>query len=441
MNGFAGSERVGERRRRRLAVESEGSEPPTLPRTSGDGDPLLRFFANAGREASQLTARSCPVLTLISAPTWKHIVAVLAALAGGLGLVFAGYASPQWAAAYGPGAMRLFQGNATPILGWVNTLTLFTTAQAACIVWWARARSLRDFEGNYRIWGWAAATYLLFCFASATQAHLAWSETILYHIRWRTPGAGLWCWLLPASAWGWGLALRLEQELRDNRWGHWLFLTAGAWYLGIVGLLCQRQFWPQFCTAELSQVLIVTLQLLGHACLFLSTVLHARFVLCCTAEPPLSRRRNLATKASEPVSVSGGWLWWILWPSWLLRSRAAASDGDLDADGKPKKGRKRAAPKKRTPTRKAGRVPKPEDEAPEEEEWEEDESASDDAEEEFADTSSDGKRYRVDSSEDPAGAHFSESEDEESDEGKGLSKRERRRLQQQQREQERRSRR
>lgn len=381
-----------------------------------------------------MTARNCPVLTVISAPSWKHWVSVGTALAAGIALLVAGYSSPQWAAEYGPGAKRLLQGTATPILSWANTLILFMTAQAAWIVWWARARSLRDFEGSYRIWGWAAATYLVFSFAFATQAHMAWSETILYHIRWRTPGALLWCWLLPASAWGWGLALRLEQELRDNRTGHWLFLAAGAWYLAIVGLLCQRQFWPQLCSAELSEFLLATLQLMGHACLFLSTVLHARYVLCCTAEPPLSRRRAQAVRASEPDSISGGWLWWILWPSWLFRLRSAADEAGTD--GKPKKGRKRAAPKKRTPARKTSRGATVDDEAAEEEEesWEEEKSASEDA-----DTSG-AKNYRFDEAEETAGDHFSDSEDD-SDEGKGLSKRERRRLQQQRREEQRGSRR
>lgn len=210
--------------------------------------------------------------------------------------------------------------------------------------------------------------------------------------------------------------------------------------MGIVGLLCQRQFWPQFCAAELSQFLLATLQLLGHGCLFLSTLLHARYVLCCTAEPPLSRRRNLAAKAAEPASMGGGWLWWILWPSWLFRSRAAAVDIELDADGKPKKGRKRSAPKKRSPAKKATRTSKVEEEVPDEEEWEGSESASDD-ESEDADTPSNAKNYRFDAAEEPAGDHFSEDEDNESDDGKGLSKRERRRLQQQQREQERRARR
>ena len=140
VSGFAGSQRAGERRRRRLAVESEESVAE-LPRTSGSGDPLLRFFETAGREASQLTARNCPVLTVVSAPSWKHWVFVLLSLALPAGLLASGYAYPRWASGFGPGFSRLFDTSASPILNWVMTLTLFTTAQGAWIVWWARSRS------------------------------------------------------------------------------------------------------------------------------------------------------------------------------------------------------------------------------------------------------------------------------------------------------------
>jgi hypothetical protein len=429
VTGFAGSERAGERRRRRLAVESEGSAAE-VPGTSGNGDPLSDFFDDAGREASQLTARDCPVLTIVSAPSWKHWVVVLLGLATGLGVLVAGYLYPQWASGHGPGVARIFQSPASPIIAWATTLLLFTTAQAAWIVWWARSRSLKDFHGSYRIWGWAAATWLLLSFASASQAHLAWSETILHHVRWRTPGAMLWCWLLPASIWGWGLALRLEQELRDDRPAHWLFLTAGAWYLGVVAILCQREFWPEACAAELTQLLLGTLPLLGHASLFLSTALHARYVLSCTAEPPAARRRVLA-KSAERASQKSSWLR----PAWLFRS--SRSTAQEDGEDRPKRGRKRASPtKKRAPQRKSTRVSKV---AGEEEAWDETTEGDWDSEGTSAEAAdSTGKKYRIDDAEEPGGDHFAGAEDDESDDLKGLSKRDRRKLQQQMREQERR---
>lgn len=436
MSGFAGSERVGERRRRRLAVGSEGSDTADSPQPPRN-DSLLRFFENAGREASALSARECPVLTVVSARAWKHWCCALLALAAGLAILVADFAWPNWGAANGPKFARWLAGPASPILPWANSLSLFLTAQAAAIVWWARSRSLRDFNGSFRIWAWASATWLLFSFASATQANLVWSETILFHIKWKTPGAVLWCWLLPASAWGWGLALRLEQEMRDNRPAHWLFLLAGTWYLAVVAILCQREFWPQACSPDLSSLLLAVSQLLGHSSLLLCHALHARFVLSCTAEPPLAKRRQQAKSAAQAPAVRS-WLRFLSLSWWLGFGKATAEE----EEAKPKRGRKKAATKKKSSSRKATRAAAEAEEESEEtaeEGWDSEETGEDEAEEvasgeESAEEDS-GKNYRFDDAEGLRGGHASHYGE---DPQKGLSKRDRRRMQQQMREQERR---
>ncbi len=374
-------------------------------------------------EAAQLSARNSLTSTLVSAPSRKPGVFVLLGVSACLGLLVAGYAYPQWAAGYGPGFARIFDSPASPIIAWVNTLLLFSAAQAAWVVSWERSRRRHESAGPHRIWGWAAMTWLMFSLASATQAHIAWSETILHHIRWRTPGAMLWCWLLPAAAWGWGLFLRLEPELRPSRSGHWLLLTAGAWYLGIVGLLCQREFWPQACAPELSRLLLAALPSLGHASLLLSMTLLARHILSGTTESPVARRR-MRVKTVDRTSAKPSWLR----PAWLFRSRRASAEEGVDGDDKPQRGQKRAtATRKRATPRKATRAAKSTgDEAPEIN-WESAGSGE-----------ASGQNFRFDDAEAPQGAHFGASADEDSDELKGLSKRDRRKLQQQMREQERR---
>ena len=414
-----------------------------MPRTSGIGDPLLRFFASAGREATELTAHNCPTYSIVVAPAWKHWAVVVVGSMIATGVALAGITWPDWGPHYGPGLARLLKTTSSPIATWLYSLVLFTTAQLATLILWARSRSERDFHGNYRIWGWAAATWLFFSFVIATQAHVAWSETILHHIRWRTTGAALWCWLLPATAWGWGLALRLEPELRLDRAGHILFLVAGAWYMAAAGMLCQQECWPQACSAQVSVLLAAALQLLGHASLFLSTSLHARYVLLFSAEPPVVKRR--AAAKSAPAADAEEALTPRRWPgllSWMRRT--SPEDVEESADGKPKRGKKRGTTtKKKTPVRKTTRRSKPPEETAEEGEgwnesaseegWETDADAAGTAAESATDESASAeKNYRFDGALD--------SGDDDSEEMKGLSKKERRRLQQQMREEERRTR-
>lgn len=402
-----------------------------------------------------MTARDCPTLNAISAPAWKHWALMLTAIIVGAGVLLVGHTWPQWGASYGPGLARLLKSTSSPVINWFYTLLLFTTAQGAALILWARSRSLKDFNGNYRIWGWAAATWLFFSFAIATQAHVALSETVLHHIRWRTNGAALWCWLLPATAWGWGIALRLEPELRADRSGHFTFLAAGGWYMAAAGVLCQREFWPKVCPAELSVLLAAAFQLMAHASLFLSTTLHARYVLLFSAEPPQTKRRAV-TKVAVTVDA-GEDKPRRMWPSWLsMRGSAAADETDTaeSEDGKPKRGKKRATAattKKRTTPRKTPRQSKPV-EAPaeaEEEGWDESgsegwdtgETADTKAESAVLETANASKgqnNYRFDGAEDTNSSHYSE--DSESDDFKGLSKKERRRLQQQMRDEERKNR-
>ncbi len=382
-----------------------------------------------------MIARNCPTAAIVSAPAWKHWLVVLAGTILASSILLAGLTWPEWGPGYGPGLAQLLKSTSSPIMTWLYSLVLFTTAQGAVLILWARSRSERDFHGNYRIWGWAAATWIFFSFAIATQAHLALSETVLHHIRWRTNGAALWCWLLPATAWGWGIALRLEPELRSGRAGHLLFLAAGGWYMAVAGILCQQEFWPHVCPTQLSILLAAIFQLLGHSSLFLSTSLHARYVLLFSAEPPQMKRRSTAKAPAADAAETQPRRRWLGLLGWMRRT--SADDEETD-DGKPKRGKKRVtvtSTKKRTTARKTTRRSKPAEEASEGDEsegWENEDAAEIESESTGSEASSSQKNYRFDSAGDA-----DDSEDSNSDEFKGLSKKERRRRQQQMREVER----
>ena len=228
-----------------------------------------------------------------------------------------------------------------------------------------------------------------------------------------------------------------------------MFLTAGAWYMAVAGILCQQEVWPKACPAQLSAILAAAFQLLGHASLFLSTSLHARYVLLYSAEPPAIKRRATAKAVLSDDDADAQPRRWLKMLSWMRRTSASDATTEPE-DGKPKRGKKKGTAtttKKRTSSRKTARRTKPADEAAESEGsegWEETEGEGWETQEvaETTDANSEveaaQKNYRYDAAEDVGGNEDSESND--SDEFKGLSKKERRRLQQQQREEERRAR-
>jgi hypothetical protein len=302
-----------------------------------------------------LFPRDCPIINVVSPQAWKHWGVGALGLVLGLVLLIAGETHSQWAKNLGPGIPRMLKVSASPIVIWTNTLTLFLAAQASLVVLWARSHSLKDVDGRYRIWGWAAATWIVLSLSVATQVHLAWSETVLHFFPWRASGAALWCWLVPASIWGLGLSLRLEQDMREDRAGYWVFMLAGVWHLVAVGLICQREFSPQYLNLPLNQLILGAVQITASSTLFLSMSLHARYVLYFCAEPPSGKRRNGQARKSFN-QATGGTLIQRLLPNWMTGVKMPQDVVETDTDDEDSTtGRKRAAPKKRSTARKTPR--------------------------------------------------------------------------------------
>jgi len=343
-----------------------------------------------------LSPRDCPIVSVISVQAWKHWVAGTLALICGLVFLAASYTHLQWSGDLGPAIPRLLRISTSPALAWFHSLVLFVCAQLACVILWARCRSLKDFGGRYRIWGWAAATWLLLSFSVSTQAHEIWSATLLHYFPWRAPGAAMWCWLVPASIWGWALALRLEQDMREDRSGYWVLLFACFCQLGCVSVYCQREFWPQSLNLGLNQLFFAAIQLVGHLTLLLSMSLHTRYVLFFSAEPPPGRRRSGVHRSLETVPVTNS-LFQRLLPNWMTgvkMPRTESEDGTEDDTGK--RGRKRASPKKKSTARKTTRRSKGSGPETDEATDGESETGEDSVEEQVSEPSASKKTFRVD---------------------------------------------
>ena len=344
MTGFAGAQRVDERRRRRLATESDGVEleadkaaPERFPRQSVAG--RLQFDPDK--------PLICPALDLVSAQAWKHSVAGLVVYLAGCAILAAGYHQVPLTAYLGRSLAGLFNLASGTVLNWFSQLLLFAAAEAALFVWWARARSVTDFAGSFRVWGWTAAVWLAFSFCLATGAHEAAAVRLAMIWPPRSAHGLMWYWLVPATSLGAWTGFLLQREMRGSRPSRRAALTSLTFFAAIV-------VW-RFADLRIPSVEPRLMLVIEHAvllaalvCGVLSMTLHVRHVLYETAEPP------------ELLLVRKPGLWARLW-TWLRSRREKAAAEEQPArrtrakkgDGEATKTRKPRAPRKRAPVKRS----------------------------------------------------------------------------------------
>ncbi len=288
---FAGSHRLGDRRRRRLAVESDEG----LSRSTGGG----ALPAPEGRTrvvepphadlAIPTTALCLPVTALIPGEWWKYLIGGLACLAVGGSLLTAGWFSPQLIDAAGPGIERLFAFREALAARWFSSLLLLLSAQLAVCIWWRRSQSERDFEGHYWLWIRAACVWLFLSACVSTSVHQTLREIVL-HFRPALPGElAILGWLIPAGAVSIWVGVPLSREMRGCRESRALLFAAGGWYIVGSGLC----FDVEGVVPELLRPLILQGCLLaGNVSLFVSMWLHARHVMHSTLDPAIIRKSN-----------------------------------------------------------------------------------------------------------------------------------------------------
>ena len=294
---FAGSQRVGDRRRRRLAAgaddnaDNPNADNPARPDELSAPAGSFRAVESAhtgGLQTETSTSPHLPVALVIPADGWKYLAGGLLGLAFSAAIVIAGCFTPELQTLAGPGISGLFALPNGRVAQWFSSLLLLLCAQLALLIWWTRSRSLEDFEGRYWLWIRTAGVWLVFSGCVSIDAHNAALDTLL-NIR---PGLSReWatlCWMIPAAAVGVLLVGALVVEMRGCRASRVLLLLACACQLSTAGL--HLEFESVFSPA-LRAVLVQVGLLTGHVALFVSMWLHARHVLYYTADPaPLSTR-------------------------------------------------------------------------------------------------------------------------------------------------------
>lgn len=289
--GFAGSQRGGDRRRRRLAVEADDFASPDAAGTSRAISELPRRTDPPHSDATpkdDATPLGLPIAGLVPVEWWKYLIGGMLCAACATLLVFAGQRAAGWSGVPGTEFARLFTPPAAPVTRWFAGLLMTLSAQLAWLIWWCRSKSEKDFEGRYWLWGRIAGVWFCFGGAIATGVHEALGKSMsrfwpgTFAVR---PAAG---WLLPATLAGAWITRALSREMsgcllsRSFLWGAaGSYLTAG-WLL----LEVDRVF-----PAGARLAILESMLLAGHISLFLSMWLHARHVVHFTRDPSRQERR------------------------------------------------------------------------------------------------------------------------------------------------------
>jgi len=288
---FAGSQRVGDRRRRRLAAGADdNADDPNVDnpvRMDGLSAPAgsIRAVDSAHTDAllkESSTTLQLPLANVIPAEGWKYVVGGLLGLAFSAAIVIAGCFALELQTWAGPAISGLFELPNGRVARSFSSLLLLLCAQLALLIWWARSRSLEDFEGRYWLWVRAACAWLAFSGCVSIEAHNVALDTLLSirpGLSWAWANLG---WMAPAATLGALLAGALVREMRGCRGSRALLLVACVCHLSAAALHLELE---SVFSSLLRAILVAVGILVGHVALFVSMWLHARHVVHCTADP------------------------------------------------------------------------------------------------------------------------------------------------------------
>ncbi|QDU82839.1 hypothetical protein Pla110_46020 [Polystyrenella longa] len=276
---FAGARNLDERRRRRLASASEEMAVPPTRRT-----PSAAPSSNEENSSYKVASVALfPVRKLISPRTFKHsLVATLLFVVGGL-LLVAGLHLETHPEQFGPGFQSLFNFETGRAVNYFSGGLMTLAGQVAFLVWWARSRSLHDYNGSYRVWAWASTFGIVFGFCLLTEAHVAFSLTVFWLWNMEFWKQDVLCWLAPTLVITGGLFWPLRHDMFECKPSRSLFaLAAGCWVI-----VAFMQIGFDFPGTNNQQAAHAAIGMIGALAFFMSMLLHARFVLYETAEAPV----------------------------------------------------------------------------------------------------------------------------------------------------------
>jgi len=276
MAQFAGSRSLDERRRRRLATESDESlaEPAAQP--------VVRRATSLRSPEKSRGPGHFPLRKIISARHWKHAAVGSCGVLLASAIAFAGWMADVHPDRLGPGVVSLVDLSGARLVRWYLSTALLLSSQLAFLIWWLRSQSLQDFKGRYRGWAGCAVIGMMAAFAVETNAVRALSETArwLWHID--DGRQRLIC--LAALVLSGVLAWRfLYREMRDCLTSLTLLWLTGLFGVAAVLPIFDRSLPISQFSLRVSQC---GMAMLAALCLFMSFLLQARHAIYVTVEPP-----------------------------------------------------------------------------------------------------------------------------------------------------------
>jgi hypothetical protein len=287
---FAGSQRLGDRRRRRLAVESDDVPGAAdvgvgLPGPTENSRVGHRPHIDQPSGAATHTL-SLPISELVPSQWWKYLIGATLCLAMAACLIFAGVCAAKWPHSAGNAIVSLFAFPEAKIATWFSSLLLTVSSQLALLIWWVRSQSLNDFNGRYWLWIRVASLWMALSLGMSTDAARVLQETFVHVCGGTAVGYSFLGWLIPAGAGLW-IIWAVSAEMRGCRWSRWL-LWAGAVFHALAAGLCFE--WHEAVAVAHREVTFAASLLTGHVSIFLSMWIHARHVVHCTSEPAANPR-------------------------------------------------------------------------------------------------------------------------------------------------------
>lgn len=286
---FAGSGSLDDRRRRRLAQESSDSVIATsapLKRTRKSPPTIQEAEVALGPLKSDVVADE----SLIPASIWKVLgISGVAFAAWGLliWLNISGRVSPAFRSILDPQSGTGFHS--------VSVFSLFMTAQLSLIIFWYRSRSRKDFNGRYRIWGWAGAFWSIVCITTAIRLHEPVIE--IFTARWLSPAwrPEVICWFIPYATGTLALHQLLDQDMRLSKVSRNLWRTTLAFCLFAAALTLGLD---RFFAVEFRSLIYASAVTSWQLLLMTTMLVHARFVVHVTNEAA-PRRQSLARRLKK----------------------------------------------------------------------------------------------------------------------------------------------
>ena len=281
---FAGSGSLDDRRRRRLAQESQ--DLPAQPsRTSKRGKKAQEESSDQQDYAVSTKTDVVANESLIPASIWKVLATSFISFALWGLLIWFNLRGPL-PAAFAP----ILHPNTGTGFRFLSVLSLMVTSQLSLIIFWYRSRSRKDFNGRYRIWGWAGAFWSVICLTTALQLHVPVSQLLYQKLPihcWRPETI---YWFVPYAIGALALHQLLAQDMRLSRLSRrlWGSVLVASVFVATLTLGLDRFF------ASASRDLVYSSSITGWQLLLMTTMLaHARFVVHVTNEAAPKRQSSM----------------------------------------------------------------------------------------------------------------------------------------------------